>query len=418
MAAGVDGAMSEFLDAAASIAGRLVDEAIRDDGKCTWFGASMEEIGGQWRPTRRTFSGDPYAGSSGVALFLAQFHRFQPSDDVRETALAALRHALDRASYDAELERGSLYSGAFGIGFAAAEAGAALGDDIAARGLDLVRDTARHNDETAFDVVSGSAGRIGALIRLHRRFGHDWLLEAAVADARRLVATAHRQPFGWSWGFGGTSPYIAHDLTGYSHGTAGVALALLEVNAVAPDPAFMEGAVEAMRYERAWFSPQQQNWPDFRRMPGQTTSDPFAYGYAWCHGAPGIGMSRLQAYRLTKRDDVLAEARTALQSSRASELAKATEYSFGICHGAAGNAELFLQAFEILGDESALAEAERIARTGIERHIAGGVPWPCGLEDAGEAPGLMLGLAGIGYYYLRMHGKAEVPSLLTIGNLP
>lgn len=409
--------MSEFLDAAAHLASRLVGEAIRDDGKCTWFGASMEEIGGQWRPTRRTFGGEPYAGTSGVALFLAQFHRFQPSDDVKQTALAALRHALGRAENEPALERGSLYSGAFGIGFAAADAGRELGDDaVAERGLAIVRDAAQRNDETAFDVVSGCAGRIGALVRLHRRFGHDWLLDLARADARRLLATAHRQPYGWSWGFGGTQ-FIAHDLTGYSHGTAGVALALLELNAAAPDPALVEAAVEAMRYERAWFSPQQQNWPDFRRMPGQTAADPFAYGYAWCHGAPGIGMSRLQAYRLTKRDDVLAEARTALQSSR-SDLGTATEYSFGICHGAAGNAELFLQAYEILGDESALAEAERIARVGIERHIVEGKPWPCGLEDAGEAPGLMLGLAGIGYFYLRMHGKSDVPSLLTIGNIP
>jgi len=410
--------MSEYLAAAAHIAERLVAEAIRDDGKCTWFGASMEEIGGHWRPSRRTFGGDPYAGSSGVALFLAQFHRFAPSDEVKQTALAALRHALDRAGNDAALDRGALYTGAFGIGFAAAEAGGELGEEaIAACGLALVRDALQRNDETAFDVVSGSAGRIGALVRLHHRFADEWLIGEAVKDAQRLLATAHRQPHGWSWGFGGTQ-YLAHDLTGYSHGTAGVALAMLELNAVAPDPAFVQAADEAMRYERAWFSPQQQNWPDFRRMPGQTAADPFAYGYAWCHGAPGIGMSRLRAWRLLKRPDILQEAQTALRSSRASQLATATDYSFGICHGAAGNAELFLQAWEILGDESALADAETIARAGIERHIAGKTPWPCGLEDAGEAPGLMLGLAGIGYYYLRMHGKAEVPSLLTIGNVP
>ena len=410
--------MSDYLDAAASIARRLFAEAIRDDGRCTWFGASMEEIGGHWRPSRRTFGGDPYAGTSGVALFLAQFHRLQPSEEVKQTALAALRHALDRADNDTALDRGALYTGAFGIGFAAAEAGAELGEEaIVARALALVRDTAANNDATAFDVVSGSAGRIGALVRLHRRFGEQWLIDAAAGDAQRLLSTAHRQPYGWSWGFGGTQ-FLAHDLTGYSHGTAGVALALLELNAVAPNPAYVQAADEAMRYERAWFSPQQQNWPDFRRMPGQTAADPFAYGYAWCHGAPGIGMSRLQAYRLTKRADVLSEARTALKSSRESDLAKATEYSFGICHGAAGNAELFLQAWEILGDESALAEAERIARAGMERHLVEGQPWPCGLEDAGEAPGLMLGLAGIGYFYLRMHGKSEIPSLLTIGNIP
>jgi len=415
MAAGMDGAMSEYLEVAASIAGRLLAEAIRDDGKCTWFGASMEQIGGHWRPTRRTFGGDPYAGSSGVALFLAQLNRFQPTDQIKQTALAAIRHALDRAANDAALDRGALYVGTFGIGFAAAEVGSELGEEaIAAQGLDLIRDTLKSNDATAFDVVAGSAGRIGALVRLHQRLGEQWLIDAAVEEGGHLLATAHRNAHGWSWGFG-ESPYVAHDLTGYSHGTAGVALALLELNAVASDPSFVQAADEAMHYERTWFSPQQQNWPDFRRMPGQTAADPFAYGYAWCHGAPGIGMSRLRAYQLMKRPDILEDAQTALRSARDASAATATEYSFGICHGAAGNAELFLDAFEILGDEEWLALAETMARRGIEEHHLGKRPWPCGLDDAGEAPGLMLGLAGIGYFYLRMHGKRDVPSLLTIG---
>src|ERR1043165_4170615 len=87
--------MSEYLEAAAAIADRLVAEAIRDDGKCTWFGASMEEIGGEWGPSRPPLGGEPYAGTSGVALFLAQLHRYRPTEDVNQTALAALRHALD-----------------------------------------------------------------------------------------------------------------------------------------------------------------------------------------------------------------------------------------------------------------------------------------------------------------------------------
>ena len=37
------------------------------------------------------------------------------------------------------------------------------------------------------------------------------------------------------------------------------------------------------------------------------------------------------------------------------------------------------------------------------------------LALAGEAPGLMLGLSGVGYFYLRMHGPSAVPSVLTIG---
>ena len=408
--------MSEYLEAAARIAERLCRTAIHDGGRCTWVGASMEYVGGNWRQTRRTFGGEPYAGTSGVALFLGQFHRFAPSAEVRRTALAALEQALERAAVDATLSRDALYTGSFGIGFAAAETGALLDDEsTTARGLALIRSCLAANDETSFDVVAGYAGRIGALIRLHARFREPWMLEAATECGQRLLATAHRGPLGWSWGFGGTK-YLAHDLTGYSHGTAGVGLALLELCAATSDDSFSQAASEAFRYERAWFSPQMQNWPDFRRMAGAKETDPFAYGYAWCHGAPGIGMSRLQAWRLTGHEDLRQEAEVAIRSCRDSGAAMAVSYSFGLCHGAAGNAELFLQHWELLGNAESLALAEALANKGIEDFDRAGRPWPSGLDETGEAPGLMLGLAGIGYFYLRMHGQRDVPSVLTIGS--
>ena len=406
--------MSEFLDAAEGIGRRLVAEAVHDGKRCTWFGGSMEPVGGEWRGTQRTFSGDAYAGTSGVALFLAQLQRFRPSDDVRATAIAALEQALERAANDAELAQGAFYTGVFGIGYAAADGGAILEDDsLVERGLAVVRRTAESVDDGGFDIVSGTAGRIGPLLRLHARFGHDWLLDAAVRAGRSLIANAERSQYGWSWGFG-TSKYLARNLTGYSHGTAGVALAMLELHRVTSDAAFQQAAREAFRYERTWYSPELRNWPDFRRMTGQRETDPFAYGYAWCHGAPGIGMSRLQAYRLTKQEDVRQEALIAIQSTRESEHATSIDSCYGLCHGAAGNAELFLQAYEILGDEESLALAESLARRGLERFESSA--WACGLDDAGEAPGLMLGIAGIGYFLLRLHGRTGVPSILTIGS--
>lgn len=407
--------MSAYLDAAARIGSRLCESAIWDGSRCTWFGASMEKVGETWRQSRRTFGGDPYAGTSGVALFLAQLHHFLPSHDLRRAVLGAIEQALDPSSHDdPQMQSGSLYSGQFGIGFCVAEAGRLIEDEgVVARGLQVVRANSE-GDETSFDIVAGSAGRIGALVRLYRHFGHEWLLDAANNAARHLIRTAHRGDRGWSWGFGGTK-YVANDLTGYSHGTAGVALALLELRAVTGEDALESAADEAIRYERSWFSAEQQNWPDFRRMPEQKPNDPFAYGYAWCHGAPGIGMSRLRAYQLTGREELKDEALTAIRSTQRSELALATSYSFGLCHGAAGNAELFLQASEILGDSAWLEIADSIARKGIDDFGEGSQPWPSGLDQTGEAPGLMLGLSGVGYFYLRMHGPAAVPSVLTIG---
>ena len=41
-------------------------------------------------------------------------------------------------------------------------------------------------------------------------------------------------------------------------------------------------------------------------------------------------------------------------------------------------------------------------------------PWPCGVVSGGETPNLMLGTAGIGYFYLRLYDSAAVPSVLMV----
>jgi lantibiotic modifying enzyme len=46
----------------------------------------------------------------------------------------------------------------------------------------------------------------------------------------------------------------------------------------------------------------------------------------------------------------------------------------------------------------------------VERYARTRAAWPCGTHT-GETPNLMLGLAGIGYFYLRL-AQPQVPSVL------
>jgi hypothetical protein len=56
--------------------------------------------------------------------------------------------------------------------------------------------------------------------------------------------------------------------------------------------------------------------------------------------------------------------------------------------------------------------AHEVGDVGIESYAAKDLPWPCGTHE-GETASLMLGLAGIGYFYLRLN-DATVPSLLLL----
>jgi len=402
-----------YADVAQRIAAVICRDAIRDGDRCNWLGDAMENVGGRMRNVHRSFSGDLYGGTAGIALFLAEADRIRPDALFRRTARAAIEHALRDDSITGTRLLG-FYTGATGIGFAAVCIGEFFEEQgLVDRGLALVERSSAVVDASPVDILSGAAGVIGPLLALHARHKHAWMLERALAAGDHLLRHARESERGMSWRVLGEE-WATGDLTGYSHGTAGIALALLELAHATGEQRFVGPAEDAMRYERSWFSPEQQNWPDFRRTGAGAAAPAMGFSLGWCHGAPGIGLSRLRAYRLRPTSEIFEDAAAALRGTYTPLSTLAPTSMFALCHGAAGNAELFLEAGDILGDPGYTAIAEAIGRQGIERYHEPRRPWPSGITGGGQTPSLMLGLAGIGYFYLRLHDRASVPSLLTI----
>ena len=408
--------MSEIhLDVAQRIGMQLCRDAVRWNGRANWLGDSMELCGDQWRVAHKSFGGDLYGGTSGIALFLAQLDRFRPDPLLRETARAALEHALPKNGVVHADESSAFYNGAFGAGFAAAEIGALFDDaSLVERGLAVVKKATAEISEPLFDVLTGSAGWIGPLLRLHARTGEKWMLDGVKRAGEHLLRTVNRSERGVSWG-SIPKEVAAHDLTGYSHGTAGAGVALLELHHATGEQKYLDVANEAFAYERSWFSQEHQNWPDFRsRINAEGQPEQFSCGLAWCHGAPGIGLSRLRAWQLTADSAYRDEAVIALRATQAPLSQPSGELPFALCHGMAGNAELFIEAADVIDDPQWMGVAEAIGVRGIDYYHHTRRRWPCGVQGGGETPGLLLGLAGIGWFYLRLHDPKGVPSMLLV----
>jgi lantibiotic modifying enzyme len=399
----------EELSIAVAIADRLTAEAIWSGDRCNWVGAEPMDLR---EPvlTYRALGPGLYAGSSGVALFLAEMSAATGWHAYRATALAAMRHAMSRRDDVAPAGRAGLYTGWAGLAAAAVRTGLLLdAAELVDAGTGLLHDVGGlvgpgRPDEAEFDLMSGAAGAVPALAFGHRFTGDDAMAEAAVTAAEWLLSSARRGRTGWSW----RSPGLRnqHDLTGLSHGAAGVAVAFVEAYGLSGDERFAAGAGNAMLYENGWLDPEKGNWPDFRENPagGRT------YVTLWCHGAPGIALSRLHAYERLgetrwREDAMLALATTARETRR---LADGGGTDFSLCHGLAGNAESFQEARRVLGTESDVPAL--VAGHGRERYARTGAAWPCGTHTE-ETPNLMLGLAGIGHFYLRL-ATPQVPSVL------
>ena len=138
------------------------------------------------------------------------------------------------------------------------------------------------------------------------------------------------------------------------------------------------------------------------------TRRPEAFLTAWCHGAAGIALARLDLLGVLDE----AETRAEIEAAIATTIAEGFGDNHSLCHGDLGNLDVLAQA-ETRWPEPWLVAARRRATTLVLESIRRD-GWLCGIPLAVESPGLMTGLAGIGYGLLRLAAPDRVPSVLAL----
>ncbi|HYH82298.1 MAG TPA: lanthionine synthetase LanC family protein, partial [Longimicrobium sp.] len=424
-----------FLEAAARIAARTAAAAEwRSDASATWTVMSPDRDRPEARVSIPTpASGTLYEGTSGIALFLAEvWNATGRSDDaLLRAALGGIRFGLDEGR-ELPVSSYGFHGGRVGIAYAASRVGRLAGrPELVAEAQALLADAAGHErEDRGLDVIGGAGGAIQALIAMA-----PWLPDPALAltMARamgdHLLEAADREPGGWCWGtMRGSS--IRH-LCGYAHGAAGVGHALLELYLATGDSRYRYGMEQAFLYEAEFLDPVHSNWPDLRHgelgellysgrqeqlrdrvLAGEDLAqgEP-RYMSAWCHGGPGIGLSRLRAWEALGDPAYLADARAAITATLASLEDPRMNYS--LCHGRFGNAETLVVAAELLGEPALLERPRQVAMEGWEAYEGRGERWSCGTMQGVPDPGLLLGEAGIGLFLLRL-ARPGTPSVLLV----
>jgi lantibiotic modifying enzyme len=211
---------------------------------------------------------------------------------------------------------------------------------------------------------------------------------------------------GWHNPALGTRP-----LAGFSHGASGIAYALLELAVIIRDNRFRTTAERAIEYERSLFDAARRNWPDFREsvaFPEKTRNMDNSFMVAWCHGAPGIGLSRVKMLRHIDDGAIRNEIYAALETT----LTKGFGDNHSLCHGDFGSLEFLWQAGKVLPEPDLQVSANQILSDMMASGSVDG--WRCGVNLGVELPGLMMGIAGIGYGLLRAAEPARVPCVLAL----
>jgi lantibiotic modifying enzyme len=300
------------------IGARLCEQAFWYGSGCNWISRYIIDDAIKYDASLSTLANhalgpDLYGGTSGIAIFLSYLYTRTKNEEYSRTAEGAIRQALSRLEDISPKTRLGLYSGYVGIGIM-------FGDNsILEQALDILRILEIDNhSEHLMDVISGNAGAIPSLLEMYEIFHENKIFDLAINLGNKLLSSSVKEEVGLSWDSKVNGVESSqHNLTGFSHGAAGIGYSLLELFTKTDRKEYRKAAEQAFAYENKWFNSQNDNWPDFRRAHGFEDGEHqgFAYSTAWCHGAPGIGLSRLRDYQILKDENNLNDSYAAIRTA-------------------------------------------------------------------------------------------------------
>lgn len=398
-------------DAALSEARRIADELeacsiVDESGVPHWLDIahSAEHGSAEMRLSGHSF----YSGCTGIALFLATLATIDGErDDLWWRALAPVTKRLGTAQSAGWIEKIGP-GGGEGIGGVLyclaqirrlATAHDELDQSLAhLAGADL---TGMIQRSTTWDIIAGIGGLLlGLLAAFEVQPDPRWLVAARAAGDRLLqIQAAHTG--GWPQYGMKVAP------AGFSHGAAGIAFALIQLHAATGDQRYLRAAHRGMEYEQSLFDAQQENWPVLAAALPSAGADFFKV--TWCHGAPGIALSRLSARPWIEDPEVQRALTAGLHTTARHPMGEIDQ----VCCGNLGRANVLLSASrEPCGEQWEARSRDLLAGVVARAQRQGGYRLFQGRASGLYNPGFFQGTAGIGYTLLRFAAPDDVPDAL------
>lgn len=396
----------KYIDLAIKIGNYILDNSIIDrNGKKnrTWVSAILtgkNEVGIGISP----IGDDLYNGNSGVALFLTYLGYITGKYEFIEAASESME---TRRNFIDNVKKGYSYSiGAFnGLSGAIYVFDKLITYGKRESDKEYLEKYVKYLDEIVFmdkqyDLIGGSIGCIAVLlpiIKSNRYKNLNTVMKSVINKCCiNLINGKQKTDIGGiSWG-------NIMKSTGFSHGNAGSIAYLSRVlqEDWLENKYEIENIIEeALKFERALYIDKEKNW--FK----DDKKDQISYG--WCHGAPGILLSKCLAKEFRLNDEKWEEE---LRSALITTKTKSFGNNPSLCHGDLGNLEIVYIASEILHDDKlkkyCKLNFDKIYETIIKER------WKGKSFRGVDSYSLMVGLVGFGYSLLRFSELEKIPSVL------
>jgi lantibiotic modifying enzyme len=387
---------------------RLVATAQWEGDQCCWIGkvvAGETAMSGTDQPC----GAELYAGTAGIGLFLLSLGKATGDRQITDVGRGAFLHALAHADGQ------GFYEGIAGVSWAALQVrDPATTPEIEEMARQLARVAAERalgsfsltRDINSRDLISGVTGTLFGLLGVANITGDQDLLDRCVILGQELMHSVTTIDSGLEWSRQGF---------GVAHGISGLIMILLELFSLTEDQRYLHAATEARHYENSLIFGGRSGLVVSRSHLDLVTRN------SWCYGNHGISAARLLHYQLTGDPEIwneICKIHNEIQEDAYAILCqpvRALTHNLSLCHGLGGAIDSLLLAFQATGQVSYSDTVQILSDYCGDMTLRRG-SWICGLPEGKECPGLMLGLAGIGAFMLRLHNPSLMQPLVALGS--
>lgn len=178
-------------------------------------------------------------------------------------------------------------------------------------------------------------------------------------------------------------------LPGMAHGWSGVLLAFQRYALLTGSRRYDNVMIKIIHEENKWYRPEMNNWEDVHRGEPRDTA-------AWCHGAAGILLCRMELMKSRNREIASAAERDAKRAA-AKIRSMPLRRGYCLCHGNLGNVSILRKYAESVDDRDLEKLCADYIRTAAEQFCDNTMKL---LPQEKYDFGLMNGLCGMGAAFL------------------
>ena len=310
----------------------IVDTAVVAEDGAGWIGLQFFE-NGLWKmvPVGMYL----YEGISGIALLLGEYLKYFQDEKAKDIFNLAVKRLC---VYTQELETGLVKSG-IRTGIVDGECSIVYTFMIlyeitgekkylhyAEKHFTVIKKY--FSQDANYDLLSGNAGAAIAALKLYQikkecaEPAEQYLTEAVEIE-RKLWDCRQDMENGCGW----TIFNVKKPLAGMAHGNSGFLMLYTALYQTTGNKEYLKKINLLCEYENSLYSEEKENWLDLR-----APEDEKKVMNAWCHGAPGVLLARLQIEKIKEYQGIEEDVKRASYSLFYGK----EDGKICICHGLAG----------------------------------------------------------------------------------